>query len=91
MPIANFSLSLKVFSKNDNENCEIVITGNFNCDLLKTTDYNIYNLKDLNDLIDIYQLQQHIKGGTRATLSRKTLLDLIITKNDDTKVSDIHL
>jgi hypothetical protein len=72
--------------KIDNENSEIVITGDFNCDLLKTADYN--NPNRLNDLFYIYQLQQHIKTSTRATPSTKTLLDIIITKSDDTKISE---
>ena len=59
--------------KLDDENNEIVITGDFNCDLLKTTDYNDNNSKKLNDTVDIYQLQQLIQTPTRMIPSTKTL------------------
>ena len=40
--------------KLDDENKEIIITGDFNCDLLKK-DYVNPNIKKMKDLIDIYQ------------------------------------
>ncbi len=43
----------------DNQNEEILITGDFNCDLLKS-DCHRRNIKQPKELIDIYQLQQHI-------------------------------
>ena len=71
----------------DNENKEIIITGDFNCDMLDSN-YRNNNSKRLDDLLDIYQLQQHIDKPTRTTDSTKTLIDIIITKSDDTKTSD---
>ena len=46
------------------------------------------NIIRLRDLIDVYQLHQHIQNPTRVTDSTKTLLDLILTKIDDTKTLD---
>ena len=43
------------------------------------------NIKQLRDLIDLYQLQQHIDQPTRITDLTQTLLDIIITKIDDPK------
>ena len=65
-----------------------MITGDFNCDFLKTVDHNNNNLKRVRDLIDIYQLQQHIETPTRITSSTETLLDIVITRSDDNKTSD---
>ena len=67
----------------ENENEELVITGDFNCDLLKS-DANS-NIRQLRDLIDLYQLQQHVDQPTRITDLTQTLLDIIITKIDDPK------
>ena len=42
----------------------------------------------------MFQLQQHIQCPTRVTITTKTLLDLILTKIDDTKTVNagvIHL
>ena len=42
----------------------------------------------MKDLIDIYQLQQHIDKPSRITNSSQTLLDIILTKIEDTKTID---
>jgi hypothetical protein len=42
----------------------------------------------MNDLIDIYQLQQHINKPSRVTNYSQTLIDLILTKTDDNKTID---
>ena len=52
-------------------------------DLLKS-DANS-NIRHLQDLIDLYQLHQHIDQPTRITDLTQTLLDIIITKIDDPK------
>ena len=67
----------------ENENKDIVITGDFNCDLLSINKDT--HIKKLTDLLDINQLQQHIQIPTRTTLNTKTLIDLMITKVEDTK------
>ena len=41
-----------------------------------------------SDLLDMYQLQQHIKNPTRTTSNTKTLIDLTITKVEDSKIID---
>ena len=70
----------------ENENIDLIITGDLNCNLLATKSNS--HTKKLTDLLDIYQLQQHIKTPTRTTPDTKTLIDLIITKIEDTKVID---
>jgi endonuclease/exonuclease/phosphatase family metal-dependent hydrolase len=77
----------KFFEKLDDENKEIIITGDFNCDLLKK-DYVNPNIKMMKDLIDIYQLQQHIDKPSRTTNYSQTLIDLILTKIEDNKTID---
>ena len=42
----------------------------------------------MKDLIDIYQLQQHVDKPSRTTNCSQTLIDLILTKIDDTKTTD---
>ena len=73
--------------KMDDENKEITIAGDFNCDLLKK-DCVSRSIKKMKDLIDIYQLQQHIDKPSRITNSSQTLLDIILTKIEDTKMID---
>lgn len=78
--------------KADDEDKDTVITGDFNCNFL-ASEYNEHTNK-LNDLITEYQLQQIIKNPTWITPTTKTLLDIIITKIDDTEIIDsgiIHL
>ena len=70
----------------ENKNIDLIITGDLNCNLLATKSNS--HTKKLTDLLDIYQLRQHIKTPTRTTLDTKTLIDLIITKIEDTKVID---
>ena len=77
----------KFIQEIDNENKEMIITGDFNCDML-SNDNNNPNVMKLKDVIDIYQLQQHINNPTRVPTSTKTLVDLILTRIDDTKAID---
>ena len=42
--------------------------------------------KRLSDLINEFQLKQHIKTPTRITLMSKTLIDIIMTKASDTRI-----
>ena len=70
----------------ENENKDIVITGDFNCDLLSINKDT--HTEKLTDLLDINQLQQHIQIPTRTTLNTKTLIDLMITKVEDTKTTN---
>ena len=69
-PDSNIEL-LKCFEiflkKTDDENKEIIINGDFKCDMLKK-DWVNPNIKKMKDLIDIYQLQQHIDKPSRTTM-----------------------
>ncbi len=62
----------------------MIITGDFNCDLQKKDCVNA-NIKKMKDIIDIYQLQQHIDKPSRTTNYSQTLIDLILTKIEDNK------
>jgi hypothetical protein len=53
-----------------------------------------HHTKRLSDIINEFQLKQHITSPTRITPSSKTLIDIIMTKASDTKIIDsgvIHL
>ena len=73
--------------KTDDESKEIIIADDFNCDLLKK-DFVNPSIKKIKDLIDIYQLQQHIDRPSRITNCSQPLFDIILTKIDDTKTTD---
>ena len=73
--------------KTDDKSKEIIIAGDFNCDLLKK-DFVNPSIKKMKDLIDIYQLQQHIDRPSRITNCSQPLFDIILTKIDDTKTTD---
>jgi hypothetical protein len=60
----------------------------FNCCDMLDSNYRDNNYKRLDDLLDIYRLQQHVDKPTRPTDSTKTLINIIITKSGDTKTSD---
>ncbi|CAB3994109.1 RNA-directed DNA polymerase from mobile element jockey [Paramuricea clavata] len=77
--------SFEIFLQNiDTENKEIIITGDFNIDLMPSETENS-KAKRLKELLNTYQLSQLIKKPTRTTESTKTLLDLVICKTDDPK------
>ncbi|CAB3997753.1 Hypothetical predicted protein [Paramuricea clavata] len=79
--------SFEIFLQNiDKENKEIIITGDFNIDLMPSETDNS-KAKRLKELLNTYQLSQVIKKPTRTTESTKTLLDLIICKTDDPKTA----
>ncbi len=63
-----FFNDFETFLKNINENKEIVITGDFNCNMLNNQSNNNANTRTLLDLIDIYQLRQHINMPTTTTV-----------------------
>ena len=79
--------SFEIFLQNiDKENKEIIITGDFNIDLMPSETENS-KANRLKELLNTYQLSQLIKKPTRTTESTKTLLDLIICKTDDPKTA----
>ena len=71
------------FLKLDDENKEIIITGDFNCNLLEQS--KSLPTSKLVDLIDIFQLQQHIQSPTRTTHTTSSLIDIILTYSGDSK------
>ena len=91
--------SVELFSEFENflklledENKEIIITGNLNCNLLEQN--KSLPTSKLLDLVDIYQLQQLIQSPTRITSTTTSLLDVILTFCGDDKILDtgvIHL
>ena len=80
-PSANsefFSKFQNFLKRSDNENIKIVITVDFNCGLLKTREWTNNNLRRLTNLIDVYQLQQHITTATRTTTSTRAVARALI-------------
>ena len=59
--------------------------GDINCNLLAASPE--YHTKQLNDLLDIYQLTQIINEPTRVTEKSHTLIDLFITNDKENIVS----
>ena len=64
---------------------QIYIMGDINCNLLAASPE--YHTKQLNDLLDIYQLTQIINEPTRVTEKSHTLIDLFITNDKENIVS----
>ena len=67
----------------DNEDKDIIITGDLNCNLIEHAQNHATS--KLIDIIDIFQLQQHITP-TRTTYNSSSLIDLILTYIDDDKI-----
>ena len=68
----------------ENENKEIYILGDLNCDLIKQ---NLdQHTKKLKSLFEIYQLTQLVNEATRITSNSSTLIDHFIT-NEPKKIS----
>ena len=68
----------------DNEDKDIIITGDLNCNLFKHAQNHATS--ELIDIIDIFQLQQHIQTPNRTTYNSSSLIDLILTHIDDDKI-----
>jgi hypothetical protein len=64
----------------DNENKEVYILGDLNCNLL---DSNLSNVKMFQEIMQLYQLTQIIDDPTRVTKSTKSILDVCITSSLD--------
>ena len=79
-----------LLKKIDNENKEIYILGDLNCDLIKLNPDN--PTKKLLSLLEIYQLSQLIDTATRITMHSSTLIDHFITNEPDkiSKFGVIH-
>ena len=67
----------------EDENMEIIITGDLNCNFLEMPKSQV--TCKLADIMNIYQLQQHIKIPTRVTPITSSLIDVIFTYMGDNK------
>ncbi len=77
----------KLIKDIDNENKEMYILGDLNCDLLRPDkDYNIPT-KKIKSLYELYQLSQLIDEATRVTMTTTSLIDHMVT-NTREKISD---
>ena len=65
----------------DNDNKEIIFTGDLNCDLLSDV-YQDHTHK-LTELLNIHQLEQVITDPTRITCNSETLIDILATNRLD--------
>ncbi len=70
----------------DDENKDIVITGNPKCNLIEQGRSQA-TLK-LQDIMDIFQLRQHIQSPTRTNVKTSTLIDVILTRIDNGKITN---
>ncbi|CAB4041287.1 RNA-directed DNA polymerase from transposon BS [Paramuricea clavata] len=72
-----FSKSLFVCTWYRPENKELIIIGDINCDVMKTSPDA--HTRQLNFLCSLYQLDQLINKPTRETNTSATLIDLVLT------------
>ena len=77
--VSFFSSLESIILKLDDEDKEILVIGDLNCNMAATTP-DFYT-KQLNSIIEVYQLQQLILEPTRVTDKSKTLIDIILTNN----------
>ena len=68
----------------DNENKEMYLLGDLNCDLLKSISDS--STKKLKSLYELYQLSQVIDQATRVTINTSSLIDHLVT-NTPEKIS----
>ena len=77
----------KLIKAIDDENKEMYILGDLNCDMLKTNNDLSLPTKRIKSLYELYQLSQLIKQATRITMTTSSLIDDIVT-NTPEKISD---
>ena len=82
-----FDLFEKLIKAIDNENKEMYVLGDLNCDILKTDKDSNTPTKKIKSLYDLYQLSQLIDEATRITMTTSSLIDHIVT-NTQEKISD---
>jgi exonuclease III len=70
-----------LFQNLDSEHKELIIVGDFNCDLLKNNLSN--HTKRLNEITNLFQMIQVIEHPTRITDSTATLLDVAIVSHPE--------
>jgi hypothetical protein len=59
----------KLLQEISDKNVDLIITGDLNCDMIATNP--THHTKKLSDLINEYQLKQHIKSPTSITPTTK--------------------
>ena len=77
----------KLIKAIDNENKEVYILGDLNCNMLKTDKDASIPTKKIKSLYELYQLTQMIDEATRVTMTTSSLIDHIVT-NTPEKISD---
>ena len=77
----------KVIKVIDDENKEMYVLGDLNCDLLKDIGNAVTSTKKLKSIYELYQLTQIIDRATRVTSVSSTLIDHIAT-NTPEKICD---
>ena len=77
----------KLIKAIDNENKEMFILGDLNCDMLKADSDSNIPTKKIKSLYELYQLTQLINEATRVTMTTTSLIDHIVT-NTPEKISD---
>ena len=77
----------KLIKAVDNENKEMYILGDLNCNMLKTNNDSNIPTKKIKSLYELYQLTQLIDEATRITPTTTSLIDHIVT-NMPEKISD---
>ena len=71
----------------DNENKEMYILGDLNCNMVNTDKDTNIPTKKIKSLYELYQLTQMINEATRVTMTTTSLTDHIVT-NTPEKISD---
>ena len=69
----------KLIKAIDDENNEMYILGDLNCDMLKTDKDSNFPTKKIKTLYELYQLSQLIDEATRVTMTTSSLIDHIVT------------
>ena len=77
-PIEVFSTIEKLLDLVDNKNKEVYILGELNCNMLEPT---LLSTRKLNEILELYQMQQLINNPTCVTELTQSLLDVCITSN----------
>ena len=77
----------KLIKAIDNENKEMFIPGDLNCDMLKADSDSNIPTKKIKSLYESYQLTQLINEATRVTMTTTSLTDHIVT-NTPEKIPD---
>ena len=81
---ASLSIYEELIARLDNENKEVILIGDFNCDWSRLANNEASNAtKKLAETTNIFQFEQLIKEPTRVTPTTKTLIDLVFTNRPE--------